>query len=277
MVFQHLALFPHLSVGQNVAFGLALQKRPKGEVKTRVSNLLELVGLGGFPDRSTHQLSGGQQQRVALARALITEPKILLLDEPLGALDFTIRREMQTELKSLQRRLNITFVFVTHDQTEAMAMSDRVVLMKDGAILQDASPFETYRNPSSPFAAGFVGETNLLEGRVLSHQREEAVVQLGGGVELATRTHAPLGANVIISVRPEHVLIVPASAHAGLIGEIVSETFLGAEVVVQVATEAGRVSVREPARAESLGREGEQVRLLIDPDHIRVFEPDENK
>jgi spermidine/putrescine ABC transporter ATP-binding subunit len=275
MVFQHLALFPHLSVGQNVAFGLALQKRPKDEIGRRVSNLLELVGLGGFQERSTHQLSGGQQQRVALARALITEPKILLLDEPLGALDFTIRRELQTELKSLQRRLNITFVFVTHDQTEAMAMSDRVVLMKDGEILQDASPFETYRNPSSAFAAGFVGETTLLEGRVLSQEREEAVIQLGVGVELAARTDAPVGANVVVSVRPEHVLIASASAQAGLIGEIVSETFLGAEVVVQVATEAGLVSVREPARHESLGREGKQVRLLIDPDHIRVFELDE--
>jgi ABC-type Fe3+/spermidine/putrescine transport system ATPase subunit len=272
MVFQHLALFPHLSVGQNVGFGLSLRRLPREEVRRRVSELLELVGLAGFANRSTHELSGGQQQRVALARALITEPAILLLDEPLGALDSSIRKEMQRELKALQKRLNITFVFVTHDQAEAMSMSDRVVLMRDGSIVQDASPFDIYSRPSTTFAAGFLGETNLLEARVLS--REEGVAILGLGE--ADRIRVPLengavGSVAVVSLRPEHIAIAEPSASEGLVGTIVAESFFGSEVVLEVESTLGLLKVRERARATAVGRLGEQVRLLIDPADVRVF------
>jgi ABC-type Fe3+/spermidine/putrescine transport system ATPase subunit len=274
MVFQHLALFPHLSVGDNVGFGLALQKVRTTDRRERVAAMLGLVGLAGLESRSTHQLSGGQQQRVALARALITEPSILLLDEPLGALDFAIRREMQSELKSLQRRLNITFVFVTHDQTEAMAMSDRVVLMRDGMILQDGTPFETYTNPASPFAAGFVGETNLLEGRVMSSGGGMALVGFPSGARLRAIAEVRVGAAVAVSIRPEHVVIGRAQHAEGLRGKVVAESFFGAEIVLDVETDLGNLKVREPARADSLGRVGNDVRLLVDPSAVRVFELD---
>jgi ABC-type Fe3+/spermidine/putrescine transport system ATPase subunit len=244
MVFQHLALFPHLSVGDNVGFGLSLAKVPRTEIGRRVPEMLELVGLGGYGD------------------------------EPLGALDFAIRKEMQGELKSLQRRLNITFVFVTHDQSEAMAMSDRVVLMREGVILQDATPFETYTNPANPFAAGFVGETNLVEGRVVASSGAGSVVGFPGDVKLSTRSTVRSGAPVAVSVRPEHIKISPPDGTVGLPGEVISESFFGAEVVLEITTGLGTLKVRESVRPDSLGRVGQAVRLVIDPDYVRVFELD---
>ncbi|HEY8767094.1 MAG TPA: ABC transporter ATP-binding protein [Dehalococcoidia bacterium] len=274
MVFQHLALFPHLSVGANVGFGLSLRKLPRAEVRERVAEMLAIVGLAGYESRSTHQLSGGQQQRVALARALITEPSILLLDEPLGALDFVIRKEMQSELKSLQRRLDVTFIFVTHDQTEAMAMSDRVVLMRDGMILQDASPFETYTNPANAFAAGFVGDTNLVQGRIESATSTGSVIVFAGDLTLETLAEVPVGTLVAVSIRPERIRISTESSSGGIPGEIVAESFFGADIVAEVDTALGKVKVREPAHPGSLGRTGQRAHLIIDPAYVRVFQLD---
>ena len=272
MVFQHLALFPHLSVGQNVGFGLTLRGLPRDEVRRRTAELLEIVGLAGFEKRSTHELSGGQQQRVALARALVTEPAILLLDEPLGALDSAIRKEMQRELKALQKRLNVTFVFVTHDQAEAMSMSDRVVLMNDGEIVQDAAPYDIYTRPSNPFAAGFLGDTNLVEGRVLSTEDDTAVVSFAGSETMRVRVdRAAPGDAVVVSLRPENIAVAEVSSPDGLVGTVVAESFFGSEVVLEVESPLGLLKVREGARARSIGRVGQQVRLLIDPVDVRVF------
>jgi len=165
-VFQDYALFPHMSVLENVAYGLRVKKVPRDQRRTRTAQALETVRLGGFGDRRPHELSGGQRQRVALARALVNRPKVLLLDEPLGALDLKLRREMQIELKEMQREVGITFVFVTHDQEEALTMSDRIAVFRDGRIEQVATPVELYERPATPFVAGFVGTSNLLEGPV---------------------------------------------------------------------------------------------------------------
>ncbi|MBR9872326.1 MAG: polyamine ABC transporter ATP-binding protein, partial [Gammaproteobacteria bacterium] len=165
-VFQNYALFPHMSVFDNVAYGLKMEKRPKPEIKQRVEEALAMVQLEDFAKRKPHQLSGGQQQRVAIARAVVKRPKMLLLDEPLSALDYKLRRTMQVELKRLQRELGITFVFVTHDQEEALSMSDRIVVLKDGLIQQLGTPREVYERPANLFTARFVGETNFFPGRV---------------------------------------------------------------------------------------------------------------
>ncbi len=167
MVFQHLALFPHMNVFENIAFGLKMRKVPKEEVKNRVKKMLEIVDLKGMETRRINQLSGGQQQRVALARALVTEPRVLLLDEPLGALDLKIRQHMMVELKNIQRKVGTTFIYVTHDQTEAMTMSDRIAVMKDGRVQQVGTPTDIYFKPKSAFVASFIGEAvNLVKGRI---------------------------------------------------------------------------------------------------------------
>jgi len=272
MVFQHLALFPHLSVVENVAFGLRFQGEPKRIRSEKAGEMLDLVGLAGFERRSTHQLSGGQQQRVALARALVTEPEILLLDEPLGSLDFAIRKEMQAELKAIQRRLHITFVFVTHDQTEAMAMSDRVILMRAGAIVQDASPVETYLNPVDAFAASFVGETNLLQGVVESVAAGVCSIRIGGArVRVAAPDALAAGAHVAVSIRPEHITLRRAGAPATIAGRVENESFVGPEVLGEVATSIGLLKTRESAVRAPVGRLGDEVGVEIDGSRARVF------
>ena len=196
MVFQHLALFPHMNVFDNIAFGLKMKKVPKNEIKKRVKSILEVVDLPGFEKRRIHQLSGGQQQRVALARALVTEPSVLLLDEPLGALDLKIRQHMMVELKNIQRRVGTTFIYVTHDQTEAMTMSDRIAVMRDGKIQQIGTPTEIYYKPANTFVASFIGEAvNLIGGEVrdgllITKSLEKPVIvssDIAGKVSLAIR------------------------------------------------------------------------------------------
>jgi spermidine/putrescine transport system ATP-binding protein len=179
MVFQNYALFPHLTVEQNVAFGLEIQKLPRAQIRKRVGWALELVRLCGLESRYPHQLSGGQQQRVALARALVTQPSVLLLDEPLGALDLKLRQQMQLELKKLQRELAITFLYVTHDQEEALTMSDRLAVMNQGRVVQVGTPQEIYERPATRFVADFIGESNFLEGRVVAWDGKKALVQIG--------------------------------------------------------------------------------------------------
>jgi spermidine/putrescine transport system ATP-binding protein len=212
LVFQQLALFPHLDVFDNVAFGLVVKKRgTRAEVNERVRKALDLVELGGFETRRIKQLSGGQQQRVAIARALINEPSVLLLDEPLGALDLKLRLQMQLELKAIQHRVGITFVYVTHDQGEALTMSDRIAVMNKGRIEQIAPSVEIYSRPATRFVAGFIGDTNLLEGTVVSGGDGLVVVDVGG---LAVRVagQAPsVGSPVSISLRPEQVRLGPVT------------------------------------------------------------------
>ena len=230
MVFQSYALFPHMTVAQNVAYGLRMQRTPRTEIARRVGAALEMTGIGGKADSYPRDMSGGQQQRTALARALVTRPAVLLLDEPLGALDLKMRRQLQAELKALQRDVGITFVYVTHDQEEALAMSDRIVVMQAGGIAQQGTPTEIYRRPASPYVADFVGETNLL------------------------RWHRA-GGETAIAIRPEHVTLGPAptdaAAREGGSGRVTAVTFMGPIFRVTVALADGqtvRADMTQPPR-----------------------------
>jgi spermidine/putrescine transport system ATP-binding protein len=232
-VFQSYALFAHLDVFENVAFGLRERRRPKAEIDRAVEHALELVRLPGYERRRPRELSGGQQQRVALARAIANEPRVLLLDEPLGALDSKLRRAMQAELKALQRRLEITFLFVTHDQEEAFSMADRIAVMEHGRIVQLGTPQEIYERPASLYVAGFVGEANTICGVLASSGADVAVVALDSGHRVQCRpTRAPIGARVDVLVRPEKVALSAAGPGlapegAGLAGVIEEVVFLG--------------------------------------------------
>jgi spermidine/putrescine transport system ATP-binding protein len=205
-VFQNYALFPHMTVAQNIGFGLEMLGQPRAQIEARVSEMLRLVRMEELKDRRTAQISGGQQQRVALARALAPKPKVLLLDEPLSALDYKLRKDMQIELKRLQHETGITFIFVTHDQEEALTMSDRIAVMSKGKILQVGSPHDIYDRPAERFVANFIGETNFLNGVV----RPTGKVKLGAGPEI--KAEAPQGTKpqgqVTVVVRPEHATLV---------------------------------------------------------------------
>ena len=221
-VFQNYALFPHMNVAENIGYGLKLKKVPKSEIRKKVSQMLELVQLKGYEKRKPSELSGGQKQRVAIARALVNNPKVLLLDEPLGALDLQLRRAMQIELKHLQKKLGITFIYITHDQEEAINMSDRIAVMKDGCIEQIGTPDEIYNHPKTSYVATFVGNANILHGVAESIQGENAIVKIGNDkviVKLETsqqntgaKQHLTAGENVTLAVRSENILLQEAAA-----------------------------------------------------------------
>lgn len=221
-VFQNYALFPHMNVAENIGYGLKLKKVPKSEIRKKVSQMLELVQLEGYEKRKPSELSGGQKQRVAIARALVNNPKVLLLDEPLGALDLQLRRAMQIELKHLQKKLGITFIYITHDQEEAINMSDRIAVMRDGRIEQIGTPDEIYNHPKTSYVATFVGNANILHGVAESIQGENAIVKIGNDkviVKLETsqqntgaKQHLTAGENVTLAVRSENILLQEASA-----------------------------------------------------------------
>jgi spermidine/putrescine transport system ATP-binding protein len=206
-VFQNYALFPHMTVYENVAFGLEMKKVAKSDIKRRVTEALEMVRLPQLADRRPRQLSGGQQQRIALARALVNRPQVLLLDEPLSALDLKLRKAMQFELKELQRLVGITFVFVTHDQEEAITMSDRIAVMNEGLIQQVGEPVEIYERPNNRFVADFIGETNFILGEVAEIRRDRTMVALGQGLMMAGQTNegAKVGQQVTLAIRPEKI------------------------------------------------------------------------
>ena len=245
-VFQAYALFPHMTVRQNIEFGLRMKKVRNPELSQRVAEATEMVRLAGMEERRPDQLSGGQQQRVALARALVNQPKVLLLDEPLGALDLKLRQEMQQELKALQHQVGITFVFVTHDQEEALAMSERIGVMSEGRLLQVGTPREIYERPASRFVADFIGRTNLLEASVES----AGTVRLASGVRIEAQTSLPAGAEVALSLRPERARLHRRGATASeaegssLDGEVRDITYLGHAVVYAVAVGPMSVEVR---------------------------------
>lgn len=211
-VFQNYALFPHMDVYTNIAYGLKLKKTDKREIKKRVTEMLKLVQLSGFEKRMPSELSGGQKQRVAIARAVINNPKVLLLDEPLGALDLQLRRQMQTELKRIQKQLGITFIYITHDQEEAINMSDRIVIMRDGQFEQLGTPDEIYDRPRTSYVAGFVGSANILHGKLEHMDGKTAHIEIAGSIveaetDTETETLLPAGSNVTLAVRSENLRI----------------------------------------------------------------------
>ncbi len=246
-VFQNYALFPHMNVLDNVAFGLRMQGTDKSTARSAAMESIELVQLNGMEKRKPSQLSGGQQQRVALARALVNQPKVLLLDEPLGALDLKLRQEMQGELKSLQRELGVTFVFVTHDQEEALTMSDRIAVMHDGRLLQVGAPEEIYERPSNRFVADFIGQTNLLEGTV----EDGETVCLANGSRVAAGSDLAAGTAVALSLRPERIELhprdttEPSAAGTSVEGIVASSTYLGSALVHLVKLDWMEIEVRE--------------------------------
>jgi putative spermidine/putrescine transport system ATP-binding protein len=272
IVFQSYALFPHLTVARNVRFGLEMRRMPSAQANARVTEMLRLVKLERFADRLPRQLSGGQQQRVALARALAIHPRLLLLDEPLSNLDAALRQEMARELRILQRDRAITAIVVTHDQSEAMAMADRLVVMRDGSVEQIGSQEDLYERPATPFVAGFIGQSNLLRGRL--QNGNELLTEGGGHIALAGR-YAASGV-ACLAVRPETIhLANPDALDARATGTVMLATYLGAVLEYVVRTESGLdVIVRGPGQGAVAQRRmaGEQVCLTWGPSAERVYD-----
>lgn len=261
-VFQKYALFSHLNVFENVAFGLRLQKLPDREIKSRVLEMLEIVGLRDFARRDTTTLSGGQQQRVAIARALVNHPKVLLLDEPLGALDLKLRKEMQTELKRIQQALNITFIYVTHDQEEALTMSDTVVVMKGGVIQQIGTPQDIYNEPVNAFVADFIGESNILDGIMV---RDFLVEFSGVQFSCVDKGFAP-NELVNVVIRPEDIEVVPA-IQGRLSGVVKSVVFKGVHYEITVE-QGGFDWIIHSTQKQNVG---ELIGLNIGPEEIHIM------
>ena len=261
-VFQKYALFPHLNVFDNVAFGLTIAKVPKAEIKRRVAAMLEMVGLKGFEKRGIDALSGGQQQRVAIARALVNEPEVLLLDEPLGALDQRLRKDMQLELKKMQQRLGITFIYVTHDQEEALTMSDKIVVMNAGEIQQIGSPTDIYNEPENRFVASFIGESNIIEGIMI----RDYLVQFDGFEFECVDKGFEDNEEIEVVLRPEDLDIVEPS-QAKINGVVRNVTFKGVHYEILVETELRTYKVQTTDYAEV----GRQVGLKFGPEDIHVM------
>ncbi len=272
MIFQQLALFPHLDVYENVAFGLRVQKKPKEQIDGRVKGALALVRLEGYERRMPSQLSGGQRQRVAMARALVNEPSVLLLDEPLGSLDLQLRLQMHEELRRLQRTLGNTFVFVTHDQGEAMSMSDRIAVMNGGVIVQLGTPEDIYERPQSRFVAQFVGHTNLFDGKVIRIEGSRVTVE-SDGISLAATTPTPveLGQAVTVVVRYERLGL--GAGDTTLRGNVAERMFLGGTVRVVMALSGGRLVTADIASTAATGLPaiGEPVALTFNASDSRVL------
>ncbi len=265
-VFQRYALFPHLNVFENVAFPLREKRVPKAEIEQKVAEMLKLVALSGFEKRSVTSLSGGQQQRVAIARALVNNPKVLLLDEPLAALDLKLRKDMQSELKKIQKATGITFVFVTHDQEEALSMSDTVVVMSEGRIQQIGTPVDIYNEPKNAFVADFIGESNILDGVML----EDKKVRFHGHTFTCVDGGFAPKEPVDVVVRPEDVDIVP-EARGMLRGVVTSVTFLGVHYEIIVDINGFKWMIQTTDFVDV----GERIGLSIDPDAIHIMKKSE--
>ncbi|MBC6439278.1 MAG: ABC transporter ATP-binding protein [Rhodospirillales bacterium] len=269
MVFQNYALFPHMTVFDNVAFGLSVRRTSKAEAREKVHNLLDLVQLSGLDQRKPRQLSGGQQQRVALARALVTEPRVLLLDEPLGALDKRLRQAMQIELRQIQRAVGITAIFVTHDQEEALTLSDRIAIINEGQFVQVGAPGEIYEHPRTRFAASFLGDANFLSGPV-----EGSGVIVDGVGPVAT-TSALQGGPATLAVRPEKMRLArPGSPQDGnrIAGTVKQRVFSGTSVTYIVDTAAGPIRTFRQNAGESMMEPGDEVVVDWSPAHTVVVE-----
>ncbi|MGQ0607309.1 MAG: ABC transporter ATP-binding protein [Chloroflexota bacterium] len=287
-VFQNYALFPHLDVYENIAFGLRRRKVPDGEIRGQVAFMLRLVDLPGYEKRRPHQLSGGQQQRVALARALINNPQVLLLDEPLGALDLKLRKQMQLELKRIQTEIGITFIFVTHDQEEAMTMSDRIAVMRHGRIEQLGAPSELYETPRTEFVAGFLGVSNLLDAVVVGRSDSLLEMRLADGTVLRAPDPKMNGTDrVRIGVRPEKLRVQPLAddevvavdvATNAIEGTVLDASYIGVSTQYLVETADGhKLTVYaqnlETSGASEVLADGQRVRLAWKPQHTFVIGP----
>jgi len=282
-VFQSYALFPHLNVRENVAFGLKRRKVDQGDIDSRINDVMKLVDLQGFEDRMPPQMSGGQQQRVALARALVNSPKVLLLDEPLGALDLKLRKQMQLELKRIQQEVGITFIYVTHDQEEAMTMSDRLAVMRLGLIEQLGAPEDVYERPQTEFVAGFLGASNLLEGELKEQRNGTSTVLTAAGETFTVpseRVPADAGSTVKVGVRPEKISIAPESDPApsgdnSVTGVLRMSTFIGVSHQYKIDGPGGSSLT---VYVQNLGttpapRPGDRVRLSWRPEYTFVVKP----
>lgn len=266
-VFQKYALFPFLNVADNIAFGLNLKKMDKDVIEKKVSRMLELVGLKGFEKRDVTLLSGGQQQRVAIARALVNEPKVLLLDEPLGALDAKLRKDMQTELKKIQKEVGITFIFVTHDQEEALSMSDTIVVLNDGVIQQIGTPMDIYNEPQNRFVAEFIGESNIIEGNMI----KDCLVNFNGIDWECVDKGFKDNEDIEVVLRPEDMDVVEPEA-GKVSGTIISKVFMGVHYEYLVETKNRNYKVHTTENYEI----GKKVGLTIDPFDIQVMHKMEN-
>ena len=265
-IFQRYALFPHLNVSENIGFGLKLKKMPKEQIDAKVKEMLALVNLKGFENRNINSLSGGQQQRVAIARALAVNPKVLLLDEPLGALDLKLRKDMQVELKKIQQSLGITFIYVTHDQEEALSMSDTIVVMDAGKIQQIGTPTDIYNEPKNAFVADFIGESNILDGVM----KKDKVVEFSGHIFDCLDKGFGVNEAVDVVVRPEDVDVVPVEKGM-LTGTVTSVTFKGVhyEIIVDIGGFLWMI------QSTDIQHVGDRIGLYIEPDAIHIMKKSE--
>lgn len=269
-VFQKYALFPHMNVFENIAFGLKIKKLKKEEIEKKVKNILKLVSLSGYEKRSINSLSGGQQQRIAIARALVNEPNVLLLDEPLGALDFQLRKDMQIELKRIQQKLGITFIFVTHDQEEALSMSDTIVVMNKGKIQQMGTPEDIYNEPSNKFVAKFIGESNIISGIMREDFKVEFYDYIFDCVDKGFNSNE----NVDVVIRPEDIEMV-SKENANIVGEVTSIVFKGVHYEILVRSHNSSWKIHSTKNAVI----GDTIGLTFAPEsiHIMKSEADANE
>lgn len=276
-MFQSYGLFPHMSVFDNVAYGLKLRKVDPAEIKVRVNEMLDLLGLKDMGERAPSKLSGGQQQRVALARSLIVAPSVLLLDEPLSNLDALLREQMRVEIKKIQKQLGITAIYVTHDRTEAMSLSDRVIVMKDGYIRQIGSPSEIYEAPNSRFVAGFVGKAAFFPVKVLSHDGKIYKCELNGKV-VEVENAAPdveVKTSALLMARPESLRLAEKGSGA-IDGKVKLNVYLGSSIETFVETDFGEVLVQiDDPLAKKIYNEGEDVSIYFEKDRVRLLNSDE--
>ena len=273
MVFQNYALFPHLSVFENVGFGLSVRGMARDEIAPRVTEALRLVRLSGLEARRPRQLSGGQQQRVALARALVTRPKVLLLDEPLGALDKRLRQEMQIELKLIQRAVGITTIFVTHDQEEALTLSDRIAILSEGRLVQLGAPAEVYERPATRFAAEFLGDANLFAGAAAN-----GAVRTAAGIAIHTSLPFPAAGEAVLAVRPEKIQLaepeVPVPHGLNRVqGRILRSVYSGSSIAYRIEIPGQELIVFEQNRAAAPRQAGSEVALIWAPEHTIPVAP----
>ncbi len=266
-IFQNYALFPHLNVYENIAFGMRLQKKSEQEIKEKVSDMLKMVSLSGFEKRNIANLSGGQQQRVAIARALVNNPKVLLLDEPLGALDLKLRKDMQTELKKIQQKMGITFIFVTHDQEEALSMSDTVIVMDKGRIQQIGSPQDIYNEPQNAFVADFIGESNIIDGVM----HKDFLVEFAGRKFDCLDSGFGEMENVDVVIRPEDIEVTrPEDGHIS--GTVTSVTFIGVHYEIIVDIDGFKWMIQSTDSQTP----GDVIGLVLQPDDIHIMKKSEH-
>ena len=272
MVFQSYALFPHKTVLENVSYGLIFSGFSKPDAAAKAHEGLALVGLEHLGARYPSELSGGQQQRVAVARALVLEPQVLLFDEPLSNLDAKLRRSVRDEIRDLQQKLGLTVVYVTHDQEEALAVSDRIIVMNKGRIAQIGTPRELYETPSDLFVANFIGESNIVDCRIDGIKGDKARIALGSEVMTVDSGDIKAGAAKMI-VRPEHITLHPKKAKGSFAGVITTATYVGSKTEYQISTQAGSFFVTLPSTSRQFAA-GDEVHLAVDPETVRLFPPE---